>query len=142
MSDILDLVIIGAGPGGYVAAIRAGQLGLNVAIVDKRPSLGGTCLNVGCIPSKALLQSSHLYHQAAHDFASHGITATPKMDVAQMQKRKGKVVTDLTKGIDYLMKKNKVRRIEGTAAIRSASEVEIVTGKDAGTSLALSLIHI
>ena len=142
MSDILDLVIIGAGPGGYVAAIRAGQLGLNVAIVDKRSSLGGTCLNVGCIPSKALLQSSHLYHQAAHDFASHGITATPKIDVAQMQKRKGKVVTDLTKGIDYLMKKNKVRRIEGTAAIRSASEVEIVTGKDAGTFLACQNILI
>lgn len=142
MSNTADLVIIGAGPGGYVAAIRAGQLGLKTVIVDKRPSLGGTCLNVGCIPSKALLHSSHLYHQATHDFAEHGITAKPKIDIAAMLKRKDKVVKDLTKGIDFLMKKNKIRRLEGMACITSATEVEITSGKDAGETISCKNILI
>ena len=132
MSNTVDLVIIGAGPGGYVAAIRAGQLGLRAVIVEKRETLGGTCLNVGCIPSKALLQSSHLYHQSVHDFADHGIVTKAKIDVSQMLKRKDKVVEDLTKGIGFLMKKNKIRHVSGVATITAPGKVEIVAGKDKG----------
>ncbi|MDJ0947405.1 MAG: dihydrolipoyl dehydrogenase [Alphaproteobacteria bacterium] len=130
MSDGYDLVIIGAGPGGYVAAIRAAQLGMKVACVDKRASLGGTCLNVGCIPSKAMLQSSHLYAEAAHDFASHGIkVAKVALDLKTMQARKEKVVEDLTKGVAFLFKKNKVDAVHGAARIKGPGEVEI-DGKD------------
>src|SRR6266851_1152964 len=97
-NESFDLVVIGAGPGGYVAAIRAAQLGMKVAMVEKRATLGGTCLNVGCIPSKALLQSSHLFEQAGHDLGVHGIVlGPPKLDFAQMMKRKGEVV-DLGEG--------------------------------------------
>src|ERR1700712_3733754 len=95
-----DLIVIGAGPVGYVAAIRAAQLGMKVAVIEKRATLGGTCLNVGCIPSKALLQSSHLFEEVGHDLAAHGIVvAAPKLDFAQMMKRKGEVVDATTKGI-------------------------------------------
>ncbi|MDB5486389.1 MAG: lpdA, partial [Reyranella sp.] len=88
-NESFDLVVIGAGPGGYVAAIRASQLGLKVAVVEKRATLGGTCLNVGCIPSKALLQSSHLFEEAGHDLGVHGIVlAPPTLDFAQLMKRK------------------------------------------------------
>src|SRR5213083_430570 len=103
-----DLIIIGAGPGGYVAAIRAAQLGLNVACIEKEPALGGTCLRVGCIPSKALLESSELYEKSKHHIAVHGIKIpTVELDLAAMLKRKDQVVTTLTKGIDGLFKKNK-----------------------------------
>src|SRR5437867_10724357 len=98
MSDRYDLVVIGAGPGGYVAAIRAAQLGMKVAVVDRRATLGGTCLNVGCIPSKALLQSSHLFEEAGHDLGPHGILLEPpKLDLARMMKRKSEVVDATTK---------------------------------------------
>ena len=137
-----DLVIIGAGPGGYVAAIRAAQLGMSTVIIDKRETLGGTCLNVGCIPSKALLQSSHLYHQAQHEFAEHGITAAPKLDLPVMLSRKQKVVGDLTKGIDFLMKKNKVTRLKGHASITQPGEVCIRKGKDSGKVIACKNILI
>ena len=102
-----DLVVIGAGPGGYVAAIRAAQLGMKVACVDKRETLGGTCLNVGCIPSKALLQSSEKYEEAKHGLSEHGVAVGGvKLDLKGMMGRKDKVVDGLTKGIAFLFKKN------------------------------------
>jgi dihydrolipoamide dehydrogenase len=121
-----DLVIIGAGPGGYVAAIRAAQLGLKVACVDKRETLGGTCLNVGCIPSKALLQSSEKYEEAKHGLADHGVAVGGvKLDLKVMMGRKDKVVDNLTKGISFLFKKNKVTEIHGTARITGPKEVAV-----------------
>jgi dihydrolipoamide dehydrogenase len=125
MSDAYDLVIIGGGPAGYVGAIRAAQLGLKTAIVEKRGALGGTCLNVGCIPSKALLQSSHHYEMATHEFADHGILASVKLDLKTMMGRKEKVVEDLTKGIEFLMKKNKVDYIAGAGEITAVGEVTV-----------------
>src|SRR3954470_24062523 len=98
--DSFDVIVIGAGPGGYVCAFRASQLGLKVAVVEKRATLGGTCLNVGCIPSKALLQSSHLFEQVGHDLAVHGIkVAPPALDFGQFMKRKADVVEATTKGV-------------------------------------------
>src|SRR6185437_3987442 len=106
-----DVIIIGGGPGGYNAAIRAGQLGLKVACVDKGvdggSTLGGTCLNVGCMPSKALLHASELYELAAKDFAGLGIDVTPKLNLAKMMQQKAESVGQLTKGIEFLFKKNK-----------------------------------
>ncbi len=126
MSDTYDVVVVGGGPGGYVAAIRAAQLGLKTACVEKRGTLGGTCLNVGCIPSKALLQSSHHYEAAAHEFAAHGIrTGKLSVDLKTMMARKDKVVGDLTKGIEFLFKKNKVDYIVGAGVIASADTVEV-----------------
>ena len=124
-----DLVVIGGGPGGYVAAIRAAQLGMNVACVEMRGSLGGTCLNVGCIPSKALLSSSHKFHDAQHHFAEMGIKANVSLDLPTMLAKKDKIVLDLTKGIEFLFKKNKVTYVKGRGAIQSATEV-VVDGKD------------
>jgi len=125
-----DVIVIGAGPGGYVSAIRAAQLGLKTAIVEKRKTLGGTCLNIGCIPSKALLQSSHLYEEANHTFANHGIKAGKMtVDVAAMLKRKDSVVVDTVKGIDFLMNKNKITVITGTGTITAADEVTVAQGK-------------
>src|ERR1700719_2048545 len=107
MSERYDLVILGAGPGGYVAALRAAQLGMKVACIDKDPTLGGTCLNVGCIPSKALLDSSENYSAALHDFAGHGVKLDGvKLDLPTMMARKEKIVKDLTGGIAFLFKKN------------------------------------
>ena len=121
-----DLVVIGAGPGGYVAAIRAAQLGLNVACVDKRDTLGGTCLNVGCIPSKALLQSSEKYEEAKHGLADHGVAVGGvKLDLKAMMGRKDKVVDGLTKGIAFLFKKNKIAQIHGAARITNPGEVAV-----------------
>ncbi len=126
MSDIYDLVVIGGGPGGYVAAIRAAQLGLKTACVEKRGALGGTCLNVGCIPSKALLQSSHHFEVANHEFADHGIIANDlKVDLKSMMARKDKVVLDLTNGIEFLFKKNKVDYFVGEGSIPEAGKVVI-----------------
>jgi dihydrolipoamide dehydrogenase len=124
-----DLVVIGGGPGGYVASIRAAQLGMKVACVEMRGSLGGTCLNVGCIPSKALLESSHHYEEAKHNFAEHGIKAKVELDLKTMLARKDKVVLDLTKGIEGLFKKNKVTYVKGRGSIKSVGEV-LVDGKD------------
>ncbi|MCB1883156.1 MAG: dihydrolipoyl dehydrogenase [Geminicoccaceae bacterium] len=120
-----DVIIIGAGPGGYVCAIRCAQLGLKTACVEARETLGGTCLNVGCIPSKALLHSSHLYETAAHKFAEHGLNAGGvTVDVAKMRARKDGVVKSLTDGIKFLFKKNKVEYVEGTGTIKGKGEVE------------------
>ncbi|MBS0548752.1 MAG: dihydrolipoyl dehydrogenase [Proteobacteria bacterium] len=127
MSETFDLVVIGAGPGGYVAAIRAAQLGLKVAVVEKRATLGGTCLNVGCIPSKALLQSSHLFEQAGHELAAHGVVvAAPTLDFAQMMKRKAEVVGATTKGIEFLFKKNKIASFNGLGRIDKAGAVSVL----------------
>ncbi|MGB1360950.1 MAG: dihydrolipoyl dehydrogenase [Alphaproteobacteria bacterium] len=121
-----DLVVIGAGPGGYVSAIRAAQLGMKVACVDKRETLGGTCLNVGCIPSKALLQSSYKYYDATKHFEEHGVIAGDvKADVAKMLERKNKVVEDLTKGIDFLFKKNNVEKITGSAELLGGGKISV-----------------
>lgn len=125
MSDTYDLVIVGAGPGGYVAAIRAAQLGMKTAIVEKREQLGGTCLNVGCIPSKALLQSSHHFEMAQHEFADHGIKAQVSLDLKTMLGRKDSVVESLTNGIAGLMKKNKIDRVVGTGVITAKGEVTV-----------------
>ncbi len=125
MSEAYDLVVIGGGPGGYVAAIRAAQLGLRTAIVEKRGALGGTCLNVGCIPSKALLQSSHHYDLAATEFGHHGIKAKVSLDLKTMMGRKDKVVSDLTQGVEFLMKKNKIDYVVGEAEIKAAGEVAV-----------------
>jgi dihydrolipoamide dehydrogenase len=112
-----DVVIIGGGPGGYNAAIRAGQLGLKVACVEKRKTLGGTCLNVGCIPSKALLNASHMFEEAVTGFANLGIKVDPQLDLPQMLKQKDESVVALTKGVEFLFKKNKVDWIKGAGSI-------------------------
>ena len=127
MSDgEFDLIVIGAGPGGYVAAIRASQLGMRTACIDKREAWGGTCLNVGCIPSKALLNSSEKFAEAGERLASHGVKFNNlKLDLKAMMARKDKVVNDLTKGIDFLFKKNKITGIRGTAKIVKAGIVEV-----------------
>nr|WP_160121879.1 dihydrolipoyl dehydrogenase [Rhodovarius lipocyclicus] len=118
MSESFDLIVIGAGPGGYVCAIRAAQLGMKVACVEKRATLGGTCLNVGCIPSKALLQSSEHYEEALHKFADHGVTVgSVGFDLARMQARKGEVVSANVKGVEFLFKKNKVTWLKGNGTI-------------------------
>jgi dihydrolipoamide dehydrogenase len=130
-----DVLIIGAGPGGYVAAIRAAQLGLKTACVESRATLGGTCLNVGCIPSKALLHGSELFEEAASGhFATWGITATPTLDLGKMMAEKTKAVGELTGGIEFLFKKNKVTWLKGHAAFEDAHTVDVagqkVTAKD------------
>jgi dihydrolipoamide dehydrogenase len=124
--DSYDLVVIGAGPAGYTGAIRAAQLGLKVAVIEKDKTLGGTCLNVGCIPSKALLQSSELYLEAQHDFAGHGIKLeSVKLDLATMMARKNKIVGELTGGIEFLFKKNKITGIKGLGKIINANTIEV-----------------
>lgn len=135
-----DVIVIGSGPGGYVSAIRCAQLGMSVALVEKYNSLGGTCLNVGCIPSKALLDSSEHYHQAVHQFNEHGIelSATPKINLKQMIARKAGVVSDTVKGIQFLMKKNKITVLHGmgsfvdahTVAVAGEKETQNITGKN------------
>jgi len=125
MSDTFDLVVIGSGPGGYVAAIRAAQLGMKTAVVEKYPILGGTCLNVGCIPSKALLDSSEHFSLARHGFAAHGIRATVELDLPTMMARKDKVVDELTRGVGFLFRKNKITRFLGTGRIAAAGRVEV-----------------
>ena len=121
-----DVVVIGSGPGGYVAAIRAAQLGLKTAIIEKYATLGGTCLNVGCIPSKALLDSSEHYHNAAHTFKTHGIELSNlKPNLTQMINRKNEVVKQNTDGINYLMKKNKIDTFQGLASFINKNTIQI-----------------
>ena len=120
-----DLIIIGTGPGGYVCAIRAAQLGMKVAVIEKRTTHGGTCLNIGCIPSKALLHASELYYESKHKFAHMGIIGDAKIDFAQLMKFKQEAIDGNTKGIDFLLKKNKVDVIRGTAKILGAGKVEV-----------------
>jgi len=128
-----DVTVIGSGPGGYVAAIRAAQLGFKTAIIEKENTLGGTCLNVGCIPSKALLDSSEHYHNAVHNFAAHGIEVkNPKVDFTQMIQRKREVVDANVKGIDYLMSKNKIEVFKGVGSFKDATHLTVT--KDGGAS--------
>ena len=124
-----DLVVIGSGPGGYVCAIRASQLGLRTALIEKYPTLGGTCLNVGCIPSKALLESSELYRQAGHAFADHGIGVDGlKLDLKAMLDRKDSIVKDLVGGVALLMKKNKVDVYTGRGELQGDRGTVVVHG--------------
>lgn len=124
-----DVVVIGGGPGGYVAAIKSAQLGLKTACIEKRGTLGGTCLNVGCIPSKALLNSSEKYEEARNHFADYGINCSEvKLDLEKMMSRKDKVVSDLTKGIEGLFKKNKVTYYNGLGKILAKEKVSIING--------------
>lgn len=125
-----DLVVIGTGPGGYVGAIRAAQLGMKVAVVEKRAAHGGTCLNVGCIPSKALLHASELFEEAGHAFQNMGIKiSTPKVDMKQMLKFKQEAIDGNTKGIEFLLKKNKIDAFHGTGKILGAGKVEVTPEK-------------
>ena len=129
-----DLVVLGGGPGGYVAAIRAAQLGMKVAIVEKESRFGGTCLRVGCIPSKALLESSYKYEVALGELSQHGVNAEGvSLDLAVMMKRKSDVVQTLTKGIEALLAKNKVVKIKGTGRLAGVGRVH-VSGSDGGTT--------
>ena len=128
-----DVIVIGSGPGGYISAIRAAQLGSKVAIIEKYPTLGGTCLNVGCIPSKALLDSSHHYYDAVHHFEEHGISVEkPSFDFGKMVDRKAKVVETTTGGIKYLMDKNSIDVFEGVGSFEDATHVKVT--KNDGTS--------
>src|SRR5580704_1510806 len=130
MADAYDVVVIGGGPGGYVAAIRAAQLGLKTACVESRGSLGGTCLNIGCIPSKALLQSSHKFAEAGRDLAEHGVrVGEVALDLTAMMSRKDKVVTTLTRGVDFLFRKNKIDWLKGKGRIAVPGRI-VVTGVD------------
>ncbi len=125
-----DVIVIGSGPGGYVAAIRCAQLGMKTAIVEKYSTFGGTCLNVGCIPSKALLDSSEHYHNATHTFAEHGIDVKDvKVNIQQMIKRKNDVVAQTTAGITFLMKKNKIDTYEGLGSFKDKNTVKIALAK-------------
>ena len=126
MTESFDVIVIGAGPGGYVCAIRAAQLGMKVACVEKRATLGGTCLNVGCIPSKALLQSSEDFDHAAHGLSDHGvIVGGVSLDLARMQARKGEVVGANVKGVEFLFRKNKVTWLKGTGRVLGAGQVDV-----------------
>jgi dihydrolipoamide dehydrogenase len=127
MADRFDVIVVGSGPGGYVAAIRAAQLGMKVACVEKRGTFGGTCLNVGCIPSKALLQSSEKFEAASHHFAEHGINIDKVvLDLKKMLERKDQVVGATTKGIEFLFRKNKVTSYKGTGKLTGPNSVQVV----------------
>lgn len=135
-----DLIVIGTGPGGYVAAIRAAQLGLKVAVVEKRATHGGTCLNVGCIPSKALLHASELYHEATHHFADMGITVKPKLELEKMQTFKAEGVKGNVDGVAFLLKKNKIEPFHGLGRIVGQGRVDVMA--DDGTTTELEATSI
>jgi dihydrolipoamide dehydrogenase len=138
-----DLVVIGAGPGGYVAALRAAQLGLNTACVEQEPALGGTCLRIGCIPSKALLESSTHYAAAAHEFAEHGIkVGQVELELATLLKRKERVVANLTKGIEALFKKNKITWHRGRGRLAGPGRVDVLPAPGGNGPTQLQARHI
>lgn len=138
MTEQFDVIIIGGGPGGYVGAIRAAQLGLKTACVEARETLGGTCLNVGCIPSKVLLESSEKFHDAAHEFAKHGIDVKPSLNLKTMMARKDEVVSSFTKGIEGLFKKNKVTHLKGFGTITGKNEVSVNGTKYAAKNIVIA----
>ncbi len=140
MAETYDLIVIGTGPGGYVCAIRAAQLGLKVAVVEKRAQHGGTCLNVGCIPSKALLHASELYEEAGHKFAGMGINVSPTLDLAQMQAFKYEGIKGNVDGIAYLLKKNKIDAFHGLGRIDGTGQVSVIA--DTGETTALATRNI
>ena len=132
MSDNFDVIVIGGGPGGYVCAIRAAQLGLKTACVESRGTLGGTCLNVGCIPSKSLLNLSENFHKAKKDFFNQGIeVSNVKLNVEKMMNNKNKSVQVLTKGVEFLFKKNKVSYLKGKGVIFSPSKILSLSSSNA-----------
>jgi len=139
MSETFDVIIIGSGPGGYVCALRAAQLGMGVACVERRETLGGTCLNIGCIPSKALLQSSENYWETTHAWKDHGIVVDGvKLDLARMQARKGEVVSANVKGVEFLFKKNKVTWLKGTGRIVAPGRVAVDGTEYAGKHIVIA----
>ena len=136
MADVFDLTIIGSGPGGYVAAIRAAQLGLKVAVVEKWPTLGGTCLNIGCIPSKALLHATELFEEAGHGFKALGIDIpAPVLNLPQMMNHKTETVAANVGGVDYLFKKNKITTIRGIGTITAPGKVLVTPANGAATEI-------
>ena len=137
-----DVVVIGSGPGGYVCAIRAAQLGLSVACIEKDATFGGTCLNVGCIPSKALLESSELFHRASKEFSRHGIVVDPTLDLPAMLARKDKIVGQLTRGVAGLFEKNGVTPYRGLGRFKSAREVEVVVDGEVTATLSAGAVVI
>src|SRR5919108_713841 len=131
-----DLVIIGTGPGGYVCAVRAAQLGMKVAVVEKNATLGGTCLNVGCMPSKALLHASEMFEEAAHSFAKMGVSVSaPKLDLPSMMNFKQQGIDGNVKGVEFLMKKNKIDVISGKGKILGSGRVEVTSVDTSGKTL-------
>lgn len=143
MENQFDLVVIGSGPGGYVGAIRAAQLGLKTAVIEKDKGLGGTCLNVGCIPSKALLESSEQFQAVQHDLKRHGIkVSAPEMDLKTMMARKDKIVSDSNNGVNYLFKKNKITSIQGFGKVKQAGQVEVATADGSKQLLSCKYIMI
>jgi len=137
-----DLIVIGAGPGGYVCAIRAAQLGMKVAVIEKEPTLGGTCLNVGCIPSKAMLESSERFEEAKHELKKHGVKLSGvELDLATMLQRKDRIVNQLTKGIEGLFKKNSITRLKGHGRLNGPGKV-VVESTEGTTELAAKHIVI
>lgn len=141
MTKQFDVVVVGAGPAGYVAAIKCSQLGMSVACADARDTLGGTCLNVGCIPSKALLHASHKYDEAHHHLKQFGVNVeNVSLDLPRMMHHKDKVVSELTKGIEFLFKKNNVTWLKGYASFKSKTEIEVQNDSDKATISAKHII--
>ncbi|MHB1109996.1 MAG: dihydrolipoyl dehydrogenase [Devosia sp.] len=132
MADTFDLTVIGSGPGGYVAAIRAAQLGMKVAVVEKWPTFGGTCLNIGCIPSKALLHASELFEEAGHSFRTLGIDVSPQLNLPQMMVHKDETVTANVMGVEFLFKKNKITAFRGIGSIGAPGRVLVTPEKGPG----------
>ena len=141
-TETFDLVVIGSGPGGYVCAVKAAQLGLKVAVVEKRATYGGTCLNIGCIPSKALLHASEMFAEASHAFGALGIKVTPELDLPTMLAHKDKTVRANTDGVAFLFKKNKITGVIGTGRIAKAGEVEVTAEDGAKRTLQTKSICI
>src|SRR6185312_4758118 len=143
MPERYDIVVIGAGPVGYVAAIRAAQLGMRTACVDSRATLGGTCLNIGCIPSKALLQSSEKFAEARHALAEHGVrVGEVGLDLGAMMARKDKVVGTLTRGVEFLFRKNKVDWLKGRGRIAAPGRVSLNDDQEDGQEIETGAVLI